>query len=81
MGILWRAMSDDPGELDAQAGFAALMMDAGRQHLESSDPDPAPYGYTVDPVTGQQRAKKAQGRPRTRKSPSLEELKTAREAG
>ena len=40
--------------------------------------DPAPYGYTVDEATGLRRPKKTAGRPR--KSPSLEDLKAAREA-
>lgn len=63
-------MTDDA---DALAGFAALMAGAGQ---EAAPADPAPYGYTKDPVTGEERPKKAPGRPR--KSPSLEDLKAAR---
>lgn len=37
----------------------------------------APFGYTIDRETGEQRPKKAAGRPR--KSPSLDELKAAKE--
>jgi hypothetical protein len=65
------------GEPDAAQAFAALMNDAA---TEAAPPpgDEAPYGYTTDPLTGERRPKKAAGRPR--KSPSLEELRAAREA-
>ena len=45
---------------------------------EDAAADPAPYGTMIDPATGLERPKKAPGRPR--KSPSLEELKAARES-
>lgn len=60
------------------AGFAALMAGARTEAGPQADPE-APYGYTTDPKTGEQRAKKAPGRPR--KAPSLEDLKASKEAG
>ena len=53
-------------------------MAGARPAPEPPPDDPAPYGYTVDERTGVERPKKAPGRPR--KSPSLEDLKAAREA-
>jgi hypothetical protein len=61
---------------DPVAGFAALMAGA-RPAPEPAAEDPAPYGYTVD-KDGTERPKKAPGRPR--KSPSLDDLKAAKEA-
>lgn len=53
------------------ADFSALMNNAASA-ADAAVAD-APYGYMTDPVTGEQRPKKAAGRPRT--SPSLDELK------
>lgn len=66
----------ETSESDPLAGFAALMAGAGQE--AQGGQDEAPYGYTVDPRTGIERPKKAPGRPR--KSPSLEDLKAAKEA-
>jgi hypothetical protein len=60
---------------DPAAGFAALMSGAAQE--ASPGDDEAPYGFTVDRVTGEHRAKKSPGRPR--KPPSLDELKAERE--
>lgn len=73
-------MSEATGELDARAGFAGLMLEA-RQAAEPEGSAEAPYGYRIDPETGDRVPKKAAGRPRSRKSPSLEDLKAEHEAG
>jgi hypothetical protein len=70
-------MVTETAESDPVSGFAALMAQA-RPAPEPAGDDSAPYGYTTDEKTGLQRPKKTAGRPR--KSPSLEDLKTAREA-
>lgn len=65
---------------DPAASFAALMAGAAEQ-ADATAPGPAedaPYGYTRDRETGEQRPKKAAGRPR--RSPSLDELKAERES-
>jgi hypothetical protein len=61
--------------LDPAAGFAALMSKAAEAATPAEE---APFGYTRDEATGELRPKKAQGRPR--KSPTLDELKAAKEA-
>jgi len=66
----------ETSESDPAAAFAALMSGAA-QEVQGGQ-DEAPYGYTTDPRTGIERPKKAPGRPR--KSPSLEDLKAAKEA-
>lgn len=66
------AETADPGQ-----AFAELMSGAAQQAAPPVDPE-APFGYTKDAVTGEMRPKKAPGRPR--KSPSLDELKSEREA-
>jgi hypothetical protein len=66
-------------ETDPVAGFAALMSGAAQEAAPGNGADPeAPYGYTEDSRTGERRPKKSPGRPR--KSPSLEDLKAAKEA-
>jgi hypothetical protein len=54
-------------------GFAALMNKAAE--VADTAREQAPYGYTTDPETGDERPKRAAGRPR--KPPSVEELKSA----
>jgi len=63
--------STDPGQ-----EFARLMSGAAAAAAPATDPE-APYGWTTDPATGERRPKKTAGRPR--KSPSVEDLKTAAE--
>lgn len=58
------------------ADFSALMNNAAS--AADAATEGAPYGYTRDPVTGEERPKKAAGRPR--KSPSLDELKAEKAA-
>jgi hypothetical protein len=54
------------------------MAGAGQDAAPGNGADPvAPYGWTEDARTGERRPKKAPGRPR--KSPSLEDLKAAKE--
>lgn len=64
---------------DVAAGFAALMEQARQDSLPEESPErgDAPFGYTTD-RDGTVRPKKAPGRPR--RSPSLEELRAAKEA-
>jgi hypothetical protein len=55
------------------------MSGAAQEAAPGNGADPeAPYGYTEDSRTGERRPKKSPGRPR--KSPSLEDLKAAKEA-
>ena len=61
---------------ETAAGFAAMMAQARTEAGPQADSE-APYGYTTD-KDGTQRPKKAPGRPR--KTPSLEDLKAAKEA-
>ena len=67
----------ETAETDPVQGFAALMAQA-RPVPEPEAADPAPYGWTVDERTGEERPKKSPGRPR--KSPSLEDLKERKAA-
>lgn len=60
---------------ETAAGFAALMAGARTEAGPQADSE-APYGYTTD-KDGTQRPKKAPGRPR--KTPSLDDLKAAKE--
>jgi hypothetical protein len=66
----------ETSESDPLAAFAGLM--AGAREEGRGEPDPAPYGYTIDEKTGLERPKKAPGRPR--RSPSLDDLKAQRDA-
>lgn len=59
---------------DAASSFAALMAGAA-----DAATDEAPYGYTKDRKTGEVRPKKSPGRAGVRNSPSLEDLKAAKE--
>lgn len=61
---------------DPVAGFAALMNRAAE--AAGGPAEAAPFGYTRDETTGELRPKKVPGRPR--KSPTVEELKAAKEA-
>lgn len=67
---------------DVAASFAELMASAAEEadvsDLRERAEDEAPYGYLRDRSTGEVRPKKAAGRPR--KSPSLDDLKSQREA-
>ena len=74
MASMLHAMSETVVD-DPAAGFAALMNKAAEQ--AAGPADEAPYGYTVDP-DGTRRPKKVPGRPR--KSPSIEELRAAKDA-
>lgn len=63
--------TDDGTELDADLA-------AFREALAKPQPaSEAPFGYTTDPRTGEERPKRAKGRPR--KSPSIAELREARD--
>lgn len=64
----------DTGPGDA---FAALMSKA--EEIVAPPADPAPFGYMIDPVTGETRPKKAPGGGR-RRTPSIEDLKAAQTA-
>lgn len=67
-------MADGEGSGPAE-GFAALMSEA--QRTAAPDGDAAPFGMTRDRETGEMRPKKTPGRPRS--SPSIEELKAAKD--
>jgi hypothetical protein len=61
---------------DPAAEFAQLMSGAQQAADVEAGADPeAPYGWTVDPKTGERRPKKSAGRPR--KPPSADELRDA----
>jgi hypothetical protein len=64
-------MADEP-EVDPGQAFAQLMSRAAGEAAAEAGVE-APFGWTTDKVTGEQRPKKAAGRPR--RSPSLDELK------
>lgn len=67
-------MADGEDSGPAQ-GFAALMSEAAKD--AAPDGDAAPFGMTRDRETGELRPKKTPGRPRS--SPSIEDLKAARD--
>ena len=66
----------EPALADPAQEFAQLMSGAEQAAKVEAGADPdAPYGWTVDPKTGERRPKKSAGRPR--KPPSADELREA----
>lgn len=68
-------MSETAVEADPVAGFAALMNKAAE--IGDAEREAAPYGYTTDRATGEERPKKSPGRPR--KPPTVDEIKAERQ--